>query len=215
MQADESCPLCGRTGVMHKARKLYGTDVCKKCYYGLINRRQLAYVIDAIAWSFVTFPIGLGLGLIEAASNIDPAVFQAMLIVLFWLVLPFIFCMKDGFNGTSPGKALCGVFVADRDTFEPIGEVQSLKRNLILIVPFMPLVIAFTLYKGLRPGDGWANTKVIWTKYRNHPVFTGQLACERCQYNLTGNVSGMCPECGTVISQQNRRRLAEHAATAV
>jgi hypothetical protein len=26
-----------------------------------------------------------------------------------------------------------------------------------------------------------------------------------CDYNLTGNVSGVCPECGTPIPRQNER----------
>ena len=25
--------------------------------------------------------------------------------------------------------------------------------------------------------------------------------CIKCQYNLTGNVSGVCPECGTAVEQ--------------
>jgi hypothetical protein len=29
--------------------------------------------------------------------------------------------------------------------------------------------------------------------------------CQRCGYNLTGNVSGMCPECGTPIANGERR----------
>ena len=28
-------------------------------------------------------------------------------------------------------------------------------------------------------------------------------SCRRCDYNLTGNVSGTCPECGTGVSLEN------------
>lgn len=28
-------------------------------------------------------------------------------------------------------------------------------------------------------------------------------ACENCGYNLTGNTSGVCPECGTVVSRSS------------
>lgn len=31
--------------------------------------------------------------------------------------------------------------------------------------------------------------------------------CEKCEYDLTGNVSGVCPECGTVVSEAVRQRL--------
>jgi hypothetical protein len=31
--------------------------------------------------------------------------------------------------------------------------------------------------------------------------------CEKCGYNLTGNISGRCPECGTFIPPQLRRRI--------
>ena len=31
--------------------------------------------------------------------------------------------------------------------------------------------------------------------------------CEKCEYDLTGNVSGVCPECGTAMSEALRQRL--------
>jgi hypothetical protein len=33
------------------------------------------------------------------------------------------------------------------------------------------------------------------------------LSCEKCAYDLTGNVSGVCPECGTALSDSVRQRL--------
>ncbi len=29
--------------------------------------------------------------------------------------------------------------------------------------------------------------------------------CQKCGYNLTGNVSGVCPECGTAVQKEERR----------
>jgi len=31
--------------------------------------------------------------------------------------------------------------------------------------------------------------------------------CEKCEYDLTGNVSGVCPECGTALSEALRQHL--------
>lgn len=37
-----------------------------------------------------------------------------------------------------------------------------------------------------------------------------QFACSRCGYNLTGNASGHCSECGLAIPSFVRRRIAAH-----
>ena len=68
---------------------------------------------------------------------------------------------------------MCGVQVLDEDSGEAGSWLHSLKRNLPTLIPIVPLVIAVQLSKGPRLGDGWANTKVIWKRYRDHPVFTG------------------------------------------
>jgi uncharacterized RDD family membrane protein YckC len=91
--------------------------------------------------------------------------------VLGWILTP-AFLFKDCFSGQSLGKATCGVKVIDETTGEPGGIGASLKRNLPLVIPFMPLIVAFQLCKGHRTGDGWSNTKVIWKKYATHPIFS-------------------------------------------
>lgn len=40
---------------------------------------------------------------------------------------------------------------------------------------------------------------LIWRWYRRHRPRPG--TCRNCGYDLTGNVSGRCPECGTWISE--------------
>ena len=46
---------------------------------------------------------------------------------------------------------------------------------------------------------GVAITLLLWRRDARLP---GPGCCKRCGYNLTGNVSGRCPECGTVISDE-------------
>ncbi len=45
---------------------------------------------------------------------------------------------------------------------------------------------------------GAATAYLWWTDRR--PIPPGH--CQKCGYNLTGNVSGRCPECGTAVARQ-------------
>ena len=124
---------------------------------------------------------------------------------LEFVVLGLPFTLKDGFGGRSPGKALFGVQVVDRTTRQPLGFMQSFKRNLILMLPYAigAILVILTMRKGRRLGDGWANTEVIWTKYSFRTPFDPQgIYCTTCGYNLTGNVSGVCPDCGQPIAAE-------------
>ena len=42
-----------------------------------------------------------------------------------------------------------------------------------------------------------APTALLWWRDRRYPA--GH--CQTCGYNLTGNVSGRCPECGTLVAE--------------
>ena len=42
----QDCPLCRKSRPAKKFKPLYGQNVCKQCYYGFANRRQLAYIFD-------------------------------------------------------------------------------------------------------------------------------------------------------------------------
>lgn len=197
---EATCPLCRKPGALRKkAKRLYGGTVCKKCYYKFANRRQGAYLIDTVVLGGVVFflsyyielaaPIG---GMMTAGSSI----FE----VLYQIAINAVFFMKDGFGGKSPGRWLTRITVVDSLTREPIGFVQSFKRNLPLLVPFSVLIIAFTLGKGPRWGDKWAKTRVVWDKYKHEFPFEDRGSiCTTCGYDLTGNVSGICPECGEPV----------------
>jgi len=154
---------------MQQPKKLYGCDVCKKCSSKFANRRQFAFFLDMVFVRIASFAVAAILGILvatqEAAEPI--AVFLFLLYILAILA-------KDGFSGTSPGKALMGVQAIDQESRKPIGFGASIKRNLPTLIPIVPLVIAVQLIKGKRLGDGWAGTQVIWRKYADNPVFTGK-----------------------------------------
>jgi hypothetical protein len=59
-----------------------------------------------------------------------------------------------------------------------------------LEIPMWFLVLAFTLMPA---------SKAVRLRYRKTGV---SMLCSVCSYNLTGNVSRVCPECGTRIQQQ-------------
>lgn len=168
----QTCPLCGsdnRKKMPHYA-KLYGHYVCRKCYFGFANRRQFAFLIDIILLSLVRSGIdwfrGIGFWEDEPGLTVGSFTLSCAMVV--------IFLVKDGFRGQSPGRALLGIQVIDEKTGRPAGFLASFKRNLpvlILIPPFVWVFVAFQLVKGHRLGDKWANTKVIWKKYRHKAPF--------------------------------------------
>jgi uncharacterized RDD family membrane protein YckC len=158
---DQTCSLCGKDKHMgKKAKPLYGYLVCRKCYYAFANRRQFAFGADIILWNVSLGILGIVLGLAGLSSDAIQG--------LAYLLFP-VFCMKDEF---SLGKAMMGVQVVDKTTGKPVSLGASFKRNLPLIIPFIPLIVAFQLCKGNRVGDGWANTCVIWKKYKDKAPFT-------------------------------------------
>ena len=209
-----SCPLCGKDLEYRWLRKklsaksIHGIVVCPSCRDKFANRRQAAYLVDAVLWWSVLSGLFRALGMVIMAGAPPQPSFRSpplLGVPLTSVVLPFLFTLKDGFGGYSPGKALFGVQVVDRTTREPIGFVQSCKRNLILMIPSLigVVLVILTMMKGRRLGDGWANTDVIWTKYAFRTPFDPRgIYCTTCGYNLTGNVSGICPECGQPIVAQ-------------
>jgi uncharacterized RDD family membrane protein YckC/ribosomal protein S27AE len=168
----EVCPLCGNPKHLgKKAKMLYGQWVCGKCRDSFTNRRVFAWIVDVVLFRLAMIPIGAGI--VAVLPDNAPRLIVMLCVIPFLL----IFCMKDGFTGYSPGKALMGVQVVDARTGRPISFAPSFLRNLPLLIPLMPLIVAFDLMKGKRIGDGWAKTRVIWKIYANRPPFAG----------LTGN----------------------------
>jgi uncharacterized RDD family membrane protein YckC len=213
------CPLCRKRPL---AKKTYGHDVCKKCFYRFANARQIAYLIDAILVTVINLSLGRLIDYFLVAGGATAAVAMIVSYAYSFTAISLFIC-KDGFSGYSPGKWLMGVQVLDDQTMKPIGFFPSFKRNLFILIGVVPfgifvssilmLVVAYQDPKGYRFGDGFAKTRVIWKKFAHLPVFGGNaLVCESCGYELKGNLSGTCPECGTLVSERNRALLEVPAA---
>jgi uncharacterized RDD family membrane protein YckC len=130
-------------------------------------------VLIQIAFYAISFLLVLVMVVTLAPSQQEAPFYEGL---IGWGVLTLLYglvLVKDGLAGHSPGKFLCGVQVVDNATLAPGTLLQSVQRNLPTLIPIVPLVIAVQLSKGKRLGDGWANTRVIWKAYRDHPVFTG------------------------------------------
>ena len=208
------CPTCLRPMAKpHKCKTLYGVTVCKKCRNGFANRRQAAYIVDIVLYTTLTYTMMFAAAMMSGSTGLDPD--GVLLIVLGWLILPFLFTFKDAFNGRSPGKMLFGVRVVDAQTRQPISPSQSMRRNLVLMIPYVGLIGGvITMMRGQRWGDKWAGTMVIWNKHAfREPFAPAGRYCRSCGYDLTGNASGRCPECGLdILTAASPIALAASAA---
>ena len=89
----------------------------------LIMARGMAFMLEifipnAVSWYLYPSPTSMGLGVF----------------ILIYLLF------RDGMAGQSIAKKLLGLTVIDLSTGKPCGPLKSFQRNLILIVPFSPLV---------------------------------------------------------------------------
>ena len=160
--ASEACASCGSDFGSGVRKILYGHSVCESCWSGYLHRRQIAWVADVVA----LYVLAGAAGLFFSAMNRDLGVLMAYASSIGFLLL------KDSFlNGRSPGKAMAGLQVIDRTSGAPGDVAASAKRNLPNFVPLAFLIMAFQIKEGFRWGDGWANTKVIWSQFGRSPVF--------------------------------------------
>ncbi|MAX23286.1 MAG: hypothetical protein CMJ19_02185 [Phycisphaeraceae bacterium] len=125
--------------------------------------------------------------------------FLTGLLVFRYLLLPLLMTVRDMHRGMFLGKYLLGLEVIDNSTCKPINIVQSFKRNLWMFVPCFSFVLFWKIRSGYRLGDRWANTKVVFRRSQFKQFFLHDQFCTACRYDLTGNTTGQCPECGAVV----------------
>jgi hypothetical protein len=76
-------------------------------------------------------------------------------------------------------------------TFAPAGWFEPEKRERALVVPDLALLILLLILP------------LMWLRRLMRTSAHGRTGlCKNCGYDLTGNVSGICPECGTPISKR-------------
>ena len=66
----------------------------------------------------------------------------------------------------------------------------------IVVIPYWPFALLFSILPAL------AVRRLYQTKVRAKLSLLGY--CANCRYNLTGNTSGVCPECGTTVAKPFR-----------
>jgi uncharacterized RDD family membrane protein YckC len=179
MGAGAACACCG-VSPLPQPKLLYGMPVCKRCLYKFANRRQGAFVIDMMLIWILSFLLGLVVAIAFSSARLDPQV-ESLLHAGLYLFAAGLLLMRDAFQGCSPGRALLGVRVVDEVSGAPIGPLQSAGRNLLLLIPFAPLVAAVQLVHGPRMGDRLSRTKVVWNRYRDAPVFRARNARQGAQ----------------------------------
>lgn len=209
--APGECPIClQQIKKPQKARTLYGLRVCNKCRNGFANRRQLAFLVDGCICSLAYHALSsLSAWLAPSGARLTPE-YALLEEAIAWIGFPLLFSFRDAIHGISPGKVLTKVQVVDERSREPIGAVQSFLRNVIFLIPYLGIIVgSSTMMKGKRWGDGWAKTRVVWLTYRHRPPFApAGRYCRECGYDLTGNLSGQCPECGKEIPRSVERNAS-------
>ena len=61
----------------------------------------------------------------------------------------------------------------------------------------LPLPVTFLLPVVIGLANAWSAMRLRRKKRERRQILEGH--CRECGYNLTGNTSGVCPECGTKI----------------
>jgi uncharacterized RDD family membrane protein YckC len=199
MPPQRPCSLCQQPLDPKKRYSINGIGVCRACHGSFLQRREAAFLVDWVVWYLL---LGYLLAVPVAEPFSEPVLFVEFFV---WLT----FALKDCFHGVSPGKWLFGLQVMDMETRQPASFWQAIKRNLWLSIPPLLLLNIIPALGGARHGrhwgDRWAETLVVLQRQAHCLPFCGnQQLCRTCGYNLTGNISGICPECGTPIGRQAR-----------
>jgi len=128
----------------------------------MMHDRQYAFVIDWLLWSVLGRALLVWTGLREYVSaHFDGIGYWAATLagLIGWRLV--LLC-KDGVKGYSPGKWLFRLRVVRLLDGSPIGVKDSLKRNLVLVVPGVgELLLWLHLRTRAEPSWGRAGTTLV------------------------------------------------------
>lgn len=173
------CPLCRRVN-QPAGTPLYGTPICRGCSRAFWWRRGAAALFDMLLFYLLLPGLCVGASYLMAVNwpFTSPGVVDTLAIVVIVVVClgafvpPLLYFVKDGGAGYSPGKWLCGLRVIKGRTGRPAGIAESSLRNMLLgVFPPIGLLMAAQVRRGPRWGDELADTRVVWWRYRDSPVF--------------------------------------------
>src|SRR5947209_8359565 len=132
-----------------------------------IGTRFLAQIIDAVAIIGIGSVVGGGVFLLVAFGALGQTVAVILILVFDFLVLFGYFPLYETFwSGQTPGKRALQVRVIKLSGY-PIGFVDSVIRNLVRVVDFLPsfygvgIIVMFVSTQSRRLGDFAAGTIVV------------------------------------------------------
>ena len=137
-----------------------------------VGHRVLAYLVDVsllfFAWSALYFACSLSVDVLGVVRALDGTGRALAALGLFATQWAWWSACEVGFGGQTPGKRLLGIRVVRRDG-APVGWVESVLRNLLRVVDFLPAFYATGLLAMLsgrearRLGDLVAGTVLVRT----------------------------------------------------
>ena len=108
-----------------------------------------------------------------------------------------------------PGRRVCGSWAGYACVLSAIamGAVEIILRRFGENVFGWNLLLEFACFSSVTVAGIWVFTRmrpgdVSPSRRWKHRKRQGNTACTVCGYDLTGNTSGVCPECGTEVEQR-------------
>jgi hypothetical protein len=102
---------------------------------------------------------------------------------------------------------LAGVFAGTTALFSwAMGFLDSPDDDGYLVEPGLAAIAL-----GLASVAAFRVCKTVHRVLAGHPVAFDEKLCVECGYDLTSNISGICPECGTAIKPKQRDQLRSGA----
>ena len=145
---------------------------------------RIRSVATAHRWMITSFASAPGLLVVAVGLvMLEPTISG----IVLWTMLGAYFAGSACAIGLTIAMQRCGWF----------GIAGSAVLIVSILVPILNLLIFIVLSKsasdefrcrGVRPG-------LLGVPKRKYPLFD-RVVCRRCQYDLAGNTTGVCPECG-------------------